>query len=142
VHLEQIRGDLAHHGPVVGTQLGERRPPLAAPPDVLAFVLADRTALGRRLALRVLDAARRADERGHLGRSGPRTHRFSPSGRDLASLRNPPPRISNPHAWCIHGPCEREGRSCGSTGSGWPIGRGSTRSSKTSTSACSRPCTS
>jgi hypothetical protein len=55
---------------MVGAELVERRPELAARREELALVLADR-ALGRRLlALGVLDPARDADVRGHYSANG------------------------------------------------------------------------
>src|SRR6266567_3128471 len=52
--------------PTLRHQLLEGGPLLAIPADVLPLVLADRAVLRRRLARRVLHAARAADERWHL----------------------------------------------------------------------------
>jgi hypothetical protein len=57
----EIAGVLANVGAPLGPQLLERRPVLTVEPDVLALVLADRAAFGRRLALGELRRTGQAD---------------------------------------------------------------------------------
>src|SRR5207237_944399 len=85
--------------PALGDQLSQGRPALAIPGDALALVLADRAALGRRVARRVLDAASSADKRLH-----PQSSRLPMVPRHTlcrAATRVSPPGLAS----CKHPSC-------------------------------------
>src|SRR5262249_33514762 len=148
---------LAEHVPVaLGRHLGQCRPPLSLPPDVLALVLADRAAGRRRVAGGVLDAAGDAHASGHRsppvarpGRDLRRRHRAAPmrrttgeapraggasptvtAARSAAAASSAP---SRPRAWTT-----ASGRS-GPTASPGPPTTASPTAGATSASACWPP---